>query len=79
MAEAAQLRVHMDFEVREVTYMVRRPLDIEAVAIKIPFAVAKATASMILKAESEDELTIQQEMGRLATQPETPPAIVTAR
>lgn len=62
------LKVHFNFEEREVTFIAREPLDVKPTVITIPFAVLKAAASTLLKAESEDELTLMQEAGNLAEQ-----------
>lgn len=69
-----QVQVHVDFDLREVTFLVRGPLDIKPKGFKLPFAMLKGVISTILKAESEDELTVlsgmaEQIVAPAATQP----------
>lgn len=65
---SVNLKVHFNFEEREVTLLAREPLDVKPTVITVPFAIIKAAASKLLQAESEDELTILQEAGNLAEQ-----------
>lgn len=65
---SVNLKVHFNFDEREVTFIAREPLDVKPTVITVPFAVLKAAASTLLKAESEDELTIMLEAGNLAEQ-----------
>lgn len=58
-----QLQVHMDFELREVTFFSRGPLDIKPTVVKVPFAVLKGVFYQLLKAEAEFELTVLSGMG----------------
>ena len=58
-----QLQVHVEFELREVTFFSRGPLDIKPTVVKVPFAVLKGVFSQLLKAEAEDELTILSGVG----------------
>jgi hypothetical protein len=53
-----QIQVHVDFELREVAFFARGPLDIKPTVVKVPFAVLKGVFSQLVKAEAEDELTI---------------------
>lgn len=65
---SVNLKVHFNFDEREATFIAREPLDVKPTVITVPFAVLKAAASTLLKAESEDELTIMLEAGNLAEQ-----------
>lgn len=58
-----QLQVHVEFDLREVTFFSRGPLDIKPTVVKVPFAVLKGVLSQLLKAEAEDELTILSGVG----------------
>lgn len=58
-----QLQVHIDFELREVTFFARGPLDIKPTVVKVPFAVLNGVLSQILKAEAESELTMLSAVG----------------
>ena len=64
-----QMQAHVDFDLREVTIYVRRPLDIKPQAFKVPFGVFKGIASTILKAEAEDELTFLNKAGDAMQEP----------
>lgn len=66
-----QMQAHVDFDLREVTILVRRPLDIKPTAFKVPFGVLKGILTTILKAEAEDELTFLSKAGD-ATQESAP-------
>jgi len=65
-AGSVQLRLHFDFARRLATLTTQEPLDLKATVMRVPFAVLKAAAVAILKAESEDELSAMQEDGALA-------------
>lgn len=62
---ATQLKLHFDFDLREITLLTRGPLDVKPTAMKLPFGVLKAAASKVLQAEAEDELTVLQEAGKI--------------
>ncbi len=62
---STQLRLHFDFDLRELTLFTRGPLDLKPTVIKLPFGVLKAAASKVLQAEAEDELTVLQEAGKI--------------
>jgi hypothetical protein len=65
---SVNLKVHFNFEERTVTFLAREPLDVKPLVIAVPFAILKAAAVTLLKAEAEDELTLLQESGDLAEQ-----------
>ncbi len=65
---SVNLKAHISFEEREVTFIAREPLDVKPTTLTLPFAVLKGIMSKVLKAESEDELTLLQEAGKLAEQ-----------
>lgn len=67
-----QMQAHVDFDLREVTILVRRPLDIKPTAFKVPFGVLKGIMTTILKAEAEDELTLLSRAGDALHRPEEP-------
>jgi hypothetical protein len=58
-----QIQVHVEFDLREVTFFARGPLDIKPTIVKVPFAILKGVFSQLLKAEAEDELTILSGVG----------------
>lgn len=64
-----QMQAHVDFDLREVTILVRRPLDIRPTAFKVPFGVLKGILTTILKAEAEDELTLLSRAGDALQEP----------
>lgn len=58
-----QIQVHVDFDLREVTFLIRGKFDIKPKGFKVPFAIVKGVLSQILKAEAEDELTALSGIG----------------
>ncbi len=58
-----QIQVHVDWELREVTFFVRGPLDIKPTVVKIPFGVLKGVISQMLKDEAEQELSVLTGVG----------------
>lgn len=58
-----QIQVHVEFDLREVTFFARGPLDVKPTVVKVPFAILKGVFSQLLKAEAEDELTMLSGVG----------------
>lgn len=50
-----EYQINIDVETRTVTISYRRPLDIEATEVEVPFAVWKATAAVIVNHEANME------------------------
>ena len=69
----SQIQVHIDFDLREVTFLIRGTFDIKPKGFKVPFGIVKGVLSQIVKAEAEDELSL---LSGLVEQPQPAAEIV---